>query len=144
MKFKFRFDSVLTIRKHEEEIQRQKYANALRVKYNIENQKAEIKEVMDKYNHAFEHKLPTGRLGIMQHYSHIQDSQQKIWELNNALKRADEEVERERLKLVEANKKTKMLEILETKDRKSFIIEMERMEERQLNEIATQLFNRRN
>lgn len=144
MKFKFRFDSVLTVRKHEEELQKQKFANALRTKYHLENQIAEISEVMEKYNNAFENKLPSGRLGIMQHYAHIQDSQQKIWELKNAVNRAEEEVERERLKLIEVNKKTKMLEILEKKERKSFIQEMERVEERQLNEIATQLFNRRN
>lgn len=144
MKFKFRFNSVLTVRKHEEEVQKQAYAAALRVKYNLEKQIYEIRDAMSGYNDRFADHLPTGRVGVMQHYAYIQQNQMKLWELENELRRADAEVEKERIKLIEANKKTKMLELLETNERKSFFKEMERVEERQLNEIATQLYNRRN
>lgn len=144
MKFKFKFDSLLSVRQHEQEMQRLEYARTLRALYNLQQEKSQISEVLDQYNKNFTINTPDGRFGMIQHYNFIQQSHQKIWELDKAIRRAEDEAEKERLKLVEANKKMKMLEILETKERKDFIVAMERLEQKEMNEVATQLFNRRN
>ncbi len=144
MKFQFRFDSLLSVRKHEQAKQRMEYAKALRVLYNFQQEKSQIENVLGEYNESFHINIPSGRYGMVQHYNFIQQSHQKIWELDKAIRRAEEDAERERLRLVEANKKMKMLEILENKERKNFIIAMERLEQKEMNEVATQLYNRRN
>jgi flagellar biosynthesis chaperone FliJ len=116
-KFKFRLETVLKVRKHEEFLQKQHFAKVLQKKAALEQHKVEINE-------------------------QLQGRHNQLFNLANRINKAENDVERERKKMLEARRKTLALENLESKQKIQFIKELDKAEQLVMNEIATQRFNR--
>ena len=71
----------------------------------------------------------------------MEDQHNRLLNIDNKIKRVEDKQEKERKRLIEANKKTKILENLESKQRVRFFEDMERLEQKELNEIAIQRYN---
>ncbi|TNE71799.1 hypothetical protein EP331_08460 [bacterium] len=135
-KFKFRLAAVLRIRKHQEQLQKQAFAKVVQKKVLLEDKKAEMQDELGAYVNSSNQHIGKN------HFEYIQTRHVSIFNLKNRIKKADAEVERERMKLLEARKKTMALENLESKQKITFMQELDRSEQIQMNEIATQRFNR--
>lgn len=135
-KFRFRLETVLDVRKHEEQLQKQEFAKRLQKKVSLEVQRRKIEEELNAYTN-------NPRFGIgKNHFEFIQSQQSRIFNLNNRILKAKEELEIERQKLLDARRKTLALENLESKQKAMHLKELERLEQLQMNEIASQRFNR--
>ena len=141
-RFEFELKSVLRVRRHQEELQRQKFASARKKRQELEQRKASIEQEVaqcnDRRNRAVDGSTPVSH---RQHYSYLHQQQQAVRDLEQQIAKAEQQVEQERTKLVEANKKTRILENLEAKQKAAFHQKVERLEQKQINEIATQRFN---
>lgn len=135
-KFEFTLKTVLRVRKHQEQLQKQAFAKVVQKKVALEDRKQQVKTDLQAYTSS-----PNSVMGKA-HFEYIQSNHTQIFNLNNHIKKADADVERERKKLLEARQKTMALENLESKQRVEFIREQDRLEQIQMNEIATQRFNR--
>ncbi len=141
-KFKFKLAPVLRLREHEEEQQKMRYAAALQKKTNLEERAEQITREIDTVN---ERDIRTNEVlrptTFQQHYADIHEKHKKLKQVRHDISKSEKEVEAERLKLVEANKRTKMIKTLESKEKETFFKELQRLEQNQLNEIATQMYN---
>lgn len=141
-KFKFKLAPVLRVREHEEEQQKMRYAQALQNKTRLEEQAEEIKNNIKAINDRDIRNQDVIRPTVFQqHYAGIHEMHKALKTVNEKLVRAENEAEAERKKLVEANKRTKIIKTLESQEKETFFKELQRLEQEQLNEIATQMFN---
>lgn len=141
-KFKFKLAPVLRVREHEEEQQKMRYASVLQKKTQLEQRAEQLVQEIETVNardiRTDEVLRPTT---FQQHYADIHEKHKKLKQVRQEVSRAEKEVEAERQKLVEANKRTKMIKTLESKEKETFFKELQRLEQNQLNEIATQMYN---
>lgn len=135
-KFTFSLATVLRVRKHQEQMQKQAFAKVVQKKVALEERKEEVHSELELYTNSSSTVM--GKI----HFEYIQSGHNQLFNLSNRIKKADVDVERERKKLMEARQKTLALENLESKKRVEFIYELDRAEQIQMNEIATQRFNR--
>lgn len=135
-KFTFTLKTVLRVRKHQEQVQKQALAKVVQKKFALEDRKDEVNTELVTYTNS-----PLQTMGKL-HFEYIQSRHSQMFNLSNRIKKVDVDVDRERKKLMEARQKTKALENLESKQRIEFIYELDRAEQIQMNEIATQRFNR--
>lgn len=145
-KFKFELEPVLRVRRHQEEQQRQAFARVQKKKINLQEQLQRTYNRIEEYNQLINTKA-TGTDSAMgvaryqQQYSYLEEEHNRIWRLKQQIKEVQKELDKERKKLIEANKKVKILENLESKKRMLFLEEVDRLEQKQLNEVATQRYN---
>lgn len=141
-KFKFKLETVLRVRRHREEKARQELADLRRRKMRLESQKHEINGHLQTFNNNRDEQID-GQTPIQhrQQYSYIHDQHQQIKQLDNKIDHLAKQVNDKRKKLIEANKQTKILSNLKAKHKMNFLEEVDRLEQKQLNEIATQRFN---
>ncbi|MGD8428091.1 MAG: flagellar FliJ family protein [Balneolaceae bacterium] len=142
MKFKFQFESLLHIRRHEEKKEQQELGRLLGMKLQIKNKIDRFRGRLEKFEDAYSNDIPRNALDIRHYYELRHDVQKKIWDLKGELGCLEKSIERQRERLMQANQKTKMLEELEERERKKFIEHHQHREQLQQNEIATQLYNR--
>lgn len=135
-KFKFRLETVLKVRKHQEFLQKQAFARTIQKKAALEQHQSEIKNELGDYVSS-----PVSTVN-KQHFEYIQTKQNQLFNLSNHITKVDKDVERERNKLMEARRKTLALENLQTKQKLEFMKELDKAEQLVMNEIATQRFNR--
>jgi len=141
-KFNFKLETVLRVRRHREEKERQKLANLRRKKMRLEAQKSDINSDLQTF-HTNRDEQIDGQSPIQhrQQYSYIHEQHQQMKQLDNKIDHLAKEVDDQRKKLIEANKQTKILKNLKSKHKMRFLEEVDRIEQKQLNEIATQRFN---
>lgn len=141
MKFRFPLQTVLRIRRHEESAQKKLFADAQRVVQAINEEITRKETDLLEFTTA---KSPDvfKASDLERRYAYMHDIHRQQFELGNELKKAEAEAAKERKKLVEAHRKTKILENLENKKRLEFIAEQNRQEMIALNETATIRFNR--
>jgi flagellar FliJ protein len=144
MKFKFKLESVLKIRKHEEELQKQKLGVIMQRKQLINKRLQKVRDVMIDMNDQYLSKSQMDVTNLRGYYASLQDNQEVIWDLKQQLSETDKEIIKQRNALLEANKKTQMLEKLKSKALLTFVREMDRKEQLELNEMATQKYNHSN
>lgn len=141
-KFKFKLDTVLRVRRHKEEKARQKLADLRRRKMRLETQKSEINGDLKAFHNNRDEQVD--RQTPVQHrqqYSYIHEQHKQIKQLDNKIENLAKQVAEQRKKLIEANKQTKILSNLKSKHKMNFLEEVDRLEQKQLNEIATQRYN---
>jgi len=135
-KFEFRLETVLKVRKHQEILQKQAFAKVLQKKAALEQHKEEVSDQLNEYissDHIAVNKL---------HFEYMQGRHNQLFNLANRINKANNDVERERKKMMEARRKTLALENLESKQKIQFIKDLDKAEQLVMNEIATQRFNR--
>ncbi len=141
MKFRFPLQTVLRVRRHEEDAQKKKLAESLRVVQAVED---DIQERVNDLKKLSETPIPdafTPKVLEMR-YAYMHGLHKQRFELEKDLKKARDAAEKERVKLVENHRKTKILENLEHRQHLQFVHEENRLEQLELNEIATIRFNR--
>jgi len=144
MKYIFRFQSLLEIRKHEEKVEKQKLASITRRLVKLISRYDRIQRMIIDYslNNA------TTDSGSVQFfkagYTFLHQQREKLCELDEQLRELKKEQEKQRKRLLEANRNVKKMEKIREKDRRKFIFEQERYEQLQLNEIASQMHIRTN
>jgi flagellar protein FliJ len=141
MTFKFKLNALLRVRRHQENIQKRFLAEAMRVVQNLETQILETAQELTDFSKQ-ESPLAVTPGRIEMRYAYIHQLHKQRFDLEKDLKKARDEAEKQRLKLVELHRKTKILENLEAKKQLEFIQEENRLEMLELNEIATIRFNR--
>jgi len=136
--------SLLKLRKHQEQLEKQRLAEFM-------NRRQELCEL--KKNHEEKIKQSGGimtdngsgsmDLSVLRaHYVFKQDQHQEMWRLDGKLNKVEEKVELQRKKLVNANQRMRMLEKMRDRERLQFIKKVQHLEQKELNEIATQHYNR--
>lgn len=144
MKFSFRFDYLLKIYRHDEKKRQQKLGQALSRRQKLETS---IRKLQEQLNHYEAHKAeggPETASGIRRRYELKQDMQKNIWNLKRKREEAEAQVQQRRRELQEANKKTRMLEKLEGRERAAFVEYHQQQEQLEQNEIAIRMYNRSN
>lgn len=144
-KFKFKLEPVLRVRRHEEKQQQQAYARVLQQKKSLEEER---QQTLDQL-HAFNERRNAGVGGgggqrtvhMRQALAYVEQQHQQLWDLDRRINEVEKELEKERKKLIEANKKVKVMENLESKERMRFLEHVEHLEEKALNEISIQRYN---
>ncbi len=141
MKFKFELGTVLKVRRHHETNQKKVFGDAMRAVMNVEEEIAQRLRDMDIFSKQ-ENPVSATPGAIEMRYAYLHGLHKQRFDLEKDLKKAREEAEKQRLKLVELHRKTKILENLEAKKKVAFVQEENRLEMLELNEIATIRFNR--
>lgn len=142
MKFNFQFESILNIRRHQEKKEQQELARLMGEDRQLQQEIHADKERL----HSFEQLRPNGQsqtaAEVRQRYGVKQDLQREIWHKEQEYRRLQQQIEQQRSKLIEINKKTQMLEKLKARERIKFIEYYQQLEQKQQNAIATQIYNR--
>lgn len=142
MTFKFTLEPVLKVNEHREKQQQQKYAAQVQ-------QMQVIKEKIEDLRHRVNQddsgssSMPGNIHAFRTRYGVLEQMHVEIGKLEKELALVDERVEVERRKLVEAHRKTHMMETMKSKELKSFTYQVNQVEQGQMDEVAAQIVSRR-
>lgn len=141
-KFKFKLESLLDVRRHRETMQKMALAKVVDRKMRLLDEKTGIESDLNAYSPDFS-KIAGRPDQFQQHSAWVHGQHKRMFQIDGMVRKVDVEIEKERQKLVKANQETRILENLESKHRMLFLKEFEREQQKQLDEIATQRFNRK-
>ena len=143
MTFKFSLEPVLKVNEHREKVQQQKYADQIKAAQDIKNKISDLNNQLlnarddePKESLANVHTFRT-RIGMME------QAHQQIHQLRTDLVKVDEKVKFERQKLVEAHRKTHMMETIKGKEFTAFRQMVDKVDQVQMDEVAAQIVSRR-
>ena len=142
MKFRFSLEPVLRVREHKEKIQQQKLAEKQRIKKVLSEKKSKVAEELDQFLGEKDKASAFDIRKLRNAYAHLEHSHQMIGKLERDMDKADEAVTRERDKLVKAHRDTHILEKVKEREHCTFRDEVDRVERKQMDEIAAQFYNR--
>jgi len=144
-KFKFRLERILSVRKHQEEKERILFGIAVQKKLEAEMKLSEIRErlnsAMESRTKLFNSK-PTIEDLVRAHEYHISLINREVKAIKN-LEETKRIMEEQRLKLIEARKKKRVLERLRERKYEDWKFEEENKEQNELDEIGLQTFMRK-
>lgn len=141
MKFRFRLESVLVIRNHQENIEKQKLASLL----------SELSVMKIDYERQLtqNHKREIGKndMQMLQPLvkaagNHLLISSQYLRHLQMKIRQQEKTINSQRISVAEANRDVKIIENLKKKVLLEHLRELNRQEQIQQNEIATQIYMR--
>ncbi len=142
MTFRFSLEPVLRVREHKEKLQRQKLAEEMKRKKKIAEQKetveAELKHFLAQKDLHKAHDIRK----LKNSYVHLEHAHNAMGKLDRDMKKVDKAIFRERDKLVVAHRETHIMEKAKDREFSTYKIELERTEQKAMDEIATQFFNR--
>ena len=142
MKFKFKYDSVLTVKNL---LIAEKERELREINIEIENQKELIKEleneVLSINEKNFKKNMKTDELTKFKNYQNY--LMEKIKRSNGMLKLKEERRERLLSNLIQLNKEKKIIEMLKEKYFQDYLREEKKIEEKQMSEFAIQKFLRK-
>ncbi|HLR77331.1 MAG TPA: hypothetical protein VK106_06690 [Balneolaceae bacterium] len=138
MKFKFRFASVLKVRRYQEKEEKQKLGALLKKKKGLERDFLNLKELCQS---DIEESKNLTMHENRRHYAQKHTWHKQLARLSRLINQLNNKLAEQRNKLAEAYKKTRMMEKLKDNEKKSFIQYVERVEQHQQNEIAIQRYN---
>lgn len=141
MKFKFPLEKVLEIRRHEENTRQRAYARCVQEVERIKDHKSYLHGTIAEFATS-NIEMQASSSAMQTKSAYLLDIHKQIHNLTHELKEAEKFAEKARLLLVEANKKTKMLEKLKENQLSSFVKEQNRLEMLEINELATIRYNR--
>lgn len=143
MKFKFSLAPVLKVREHQEKLQKQKLAEELKKKQEINYLKSEVQEKLNSY---LEHKNNSGKAenvqSVQRHGRHVLQVHELMRQINTELKEAENSVTRQRKKLENAHKNRHILEKVREMEKNVHYGKVMKIEQKNLDEIATQSYSR--
>ncbi|HKL18874.1 MAG TPA: flagellar FliJ family protein [Halalkalibaculum sp.] len=142
MKFKFSLASVLRVREHQEKLQKQKLAEEV-------SKKKDINELREKVQMKLENYLQDARTAeaenihlIRRRSRHMQQVHQHMNKLTGELEKAEVVVVKEREKLATAHKNRHILEKVREFEHQLFAKKLSQDEQKFMDEIATQTSGR--
>lgn len=142
MKFNFSFEPVLKVRKHQEKLQKQKLAKELSKKNEIDELRTDIQERLKNYLDNAQSGQAENLHVIKRRNRQMVQVHQVINKLNEDLDNAENIVNKERQKLATAYKKRHILEKMKEKEKQRFLEKMLKLEQKEMDEIATQTYSR--
>lgn len=142
MKFKFSLDSVLKVRKHQEKLQEQKLAEELLRKKGIDDLKTGISKSLQAYLQDARSRDAENIHAIKRHSMHLTETHKMIDKLDNESNEMDKTVKMVREKLSIAHKNRHILEAIKEVEKKMFLTQQNRTEQKNMDEIATQSYSR--
>jgi flagellar FliJ protein len=142
MRFHFQFESLLDIRRHRENKERQKLGQLLEKQVSLEEKITQLKQKIAKFEETMLSGGSHKALAVRQQYTQKQELQKKSWQIQREQEKLEKKIAQQRHRLREANKQTRMLEKLKDRQRAEFVEEFQRQEQKQQNEVAIQMYNR--
>lgn len=142
MKFKFTLDPVLKVRKHQEKVQKQKLAEELIKKNEINELRAEVQNKLENYLQNAQTRNIENIHGIKRHTKHMEQVHSLIKKLSTDLNKAEKAVSEERGKLAQAYKNRHILDKVKEFEQNIFAQKLQRNEQKNMDEIATQIYSR--
>ncbi|MEX0680469.1 MAG: flagellar FliJ family protein [Balneolales bacterium] len=142
MKFRFSLAPVLKVREHKEKLQKQRLAEKQRLRQVIADKKSEIAIGLRGFIEERDDDSVNDINRIRSSYAHMEYAHQIMGNLVRDLNRAEQDIDRERDKLIRVHRDTRIMEKAKEREHKVFLEEIDRQDRRQMDEIATQLYNR--
>lgn len=142
MKFKFSLSTVLKVREHQEKIQKQKLAEQVAKKNEINQLQNEVRGKLKSYLDEDTNTESTSAHMIRRKRAHIEQIHQKMSNLNQKMEKVDEKVTEEREKLATAHKSLHIMEKVKEFEKTLYTSKMNKKEQKFMDEIATQSFSR--
>lgn len=138
MKFKFRFDSVLKIRRYQKRKEKQK----LNVLFNKRSTTEQlVSNLWKQCRQEAESSTKESVLANRRYYTQKHRQHEYLKQLKQELNQLNSKVKQQREKLAEAVKRMQMMEKIKERDKKVFIEHAEHVEQLQQNEVAIQRYN---
>lgn len=141
MKFKFKYDSLMKVRRHEQKRQQQRLAELMNSHRQLRDKLERLRRNVSAPMEESEQRQTVQ--GVRRSFQHHMSLLRQIWSLEQNLLKLEQEIENQRNRLLEASRKKSMLEKLEAREKMNFVKDLQRREQLRQNEIATQMYNRR-
>lgn len=141
MKFEFSMEPVLKVRKHEEKIQKQKLAEKLNKKKDLNELKERLTKELEKHISS-DNDAIVNLHELQRKQQYINDLHEKVKKVNSSLETVKKAVERQRDKLADVHKKRHIMEKVKEEERELFLEEMSRHQRKVMDEVATQTFSK--
>jgi len=142
MKFNFSLDPVLKVRKHEEKIQKQKLAKEVQKKNQINRLQSEVKDKLNGYLKESNTNSAASIHDIKLHSLYLQEVHTTMRNLKKEESDVQKAIEEERQNLEKVHKKRHILDKMKDFEFNTFNENVERVEQKTLDEIAIQSFSR--
>lgn len=142
MKFKFSLEPVLKVRKHQEKMQKLRLAEEVMKREEIEQVKQDVNEKLQDFLEAGQADQAANIHNVRLYSTHIQEAHHVMKQLNEKAGEAEKRVGEEREKLTQAHKNKHILMKLKEAEERIFKKELNRYEQKTMDEIATQSFGR--
>ncbi|MAO63684.1 MAG: flagellar export protein FliJ [Balneola sp.] len=142
MKFQFSLDSVLKVRNHEQKMKKQKLAEEMAHKQEIIKLREQIKDKLSGYLQDDDSEQIMNVQQVRQKAAHIQQVHEKMKKLSDELGRADLKVSKARKHLADAHKNLHIIEKVKEFEHAAFKENVDREEQKFMDEIATQSYSR--
>lgn len=135
-------EPVLKVRKHEENIQKQKLAEKLTKKKDLNALKERLKKELENHvNEAGDNKF-VNLHDLQRQQQYINDLHEKVKKVNESLEKVKAAVDRQRDKLADVHKKRHIMEKVKEDERELFLEEMSKQQRKVMDEVATQTFSK--
>jgi flagellar FliJ protein len=144
-RFEFRLQTVLRIRKQDEDACKRVVADRLRRIKAVHSEVVALQGQMADEIRAFRQTHAVGRLDmrqVMQHRHWLIHLQQGVLMANSRLAELQRQLEQDRIALTEARKRVRVLEKLKERQHERYRHELNRMEARENDEIGNTLYFR--
>jgi len=141
MKFEFSLKSVLKVRKHEEQLQKQKLAEKLSEKKDLKAKKENLQQKIEKHINENSNDDFMNLHDLQRKQQYINDLYEKVKRVNNSLATIRKAVDRQRNKLADVHKKRHIMEKIREEEREVFLEEVSKKERKVMDEVATQTFS---
>ncbi|MBP3191938.1 flagellar export protein FliJ [Natronogracilivirga saccharolytica] len=142
MSFKFSLEPVLKVREHREKVQRQKLAEEMKRKQRISEQKEAVQADLEQFlGQKDKHKVYDVQK-LRNSYAHLEHSHNVMGKLERDMQKAEDAIHKERNKLVTAHRETHIMEKAKDREFSAWKEDLERNEQKAMDEIATQYYNR--
>jgi len=142
MKFNFSLDPVLKVRKHEEKIQKQKLAKEVQKKNQINRLQSEVKDKLNGYLKESNTNSAASIHDIKLHSLYLQEVHTTMRNLKKEESDVQKAIEEEGQNLEKVHKKRHILDKMKDFEFNTFNENVERVEQKTLDEIAIQSFSR--
>ncbi|HYX07431.1 MAG TPA: flagellar FliJ family protein [Bacteroidales bacterium] len=142
MKFEFSLESVLKVRKHEEQLQEQRLAEELSRKKVLNRQKIELRKKIKALIEDADQGNFENLHNLKRHRSYVQEYHKRIYQINQSLEVIENSVKTERDKLALVHKKRKIIEKVKEEEYELFLEKVSKLEQKVMDEIAGQTFSR--
>ncbi|MEL7833589.1 flagellar export protein FliJ [Fodinibius sp. Rm-B-1B1-1] len=142
MKFEFSLEPVLKVRKHEEKVEKQKLAEKLNRKKDLNELKERLQKKLESHINDTDSNKFINLHDLQRQQQYINDLHEKVKQVNDSLEKIKTAVEHQRDKLADVHKKRHIMEKVKEDERELFLEEMSKQQRKVMDEVATQTFSK--
>ncbi|MFA5527267.1 MAG: flagellar export protein FliJ [Peptostreptococcales bacterium] len=143
MKFEYSLNGVLNYRKTVEDLKKHELNHA---KKEVKLQEDKLREMKSEYSNLLEEIISKGSFDVLeqkQYYRYLENVKEKLEMQRGRVESCNQLCDSVRASVIDAQKDRKIMEKLEQKEWKKFLLEMKREEDKEFNEMAGILFYRK-